>query len=96
MKGTPSTIATRDDLEILVTTDLEAAKRFAAWLAGTASRTVNVQQYPGDYSASSPDDAGYLPPMIEHADDLTTLRRYDFADLAELEHWVVVHSGVEA
>lgn len=87
MKGTPSTIATRDDLEALAAANPDAARRFATWLEGTSSRSVDTQSYPDGYSAG-PDDEGYLPPMIVVEEDMATLVHYGFDDVIELRQWV--------
>lgn len=87
MKGTPSTIATRDDMDLLASTNPAAARSFARWLAGTALRSVDTQSYPDDYAAG-PEDAGYLPPVIEVTEDLSTLRHFGFDDVIELQQWV--------
>lgn len=76
-------VNTRADLDALALDDPAAHAAFVERLRATATRTQDVTVYPPGYGERDY-DGPVLAPTWRTIEDLTTLDRFGFADMAEL------------
>ena len=71
---------TKQDIILAMAQNKDAALSFLRLLKGSTVKRVNIQTYPEDYDQSLQEgDEGYLPPVIEELEDLSTINSFELS-----------------
>lgn len=81
--NTLSIVNTRRDLDALISADPAAARAFLTALKGSACLRVDVADHGS--SMTPTDDREEVPPIWEDREDLSSIRGFGFASVAEVD-----------